>query len=391
MSNNRTLNILQLVNGLAIGGAELKLLELANKLKNKYPESYNQIICSIGQGGPLKEEFEKHGFETYVFSKKHKFDISLIFKVAKLMKQKKIDLVQTTLFYADIIGAFSALHAKVPIIISWETVSHAANYMHVKLHQRVMYEYAMKLVYKIVAVSLEAKNSLIEKRNINESKIEVIHYGVDVDKYIKQDNHAKKKEILIENNYPIIGIVSRLDPVKGHSYLLDAMVGVIKKYPMAKCLIVGDGSCKKELEQKAHNLGLSKNILFLGFRNDIKELLSTLDVFVLPSITEGLPNAVLEAMACDIPVVATSVGGIPEVITNKKNGILVQPKNPVPLEKAIIEVLSDDKLRKNLINNSKEIIHSTFSLEKQIQDFHKLYQKSYKVYNYNLITKDLKH
>jgi len=378
MDNNKKLNILQIVNGLARGGAELKLLELTNKLKRKYPESYNLIICSIGQGGQLKKDFERCGFETHVFSKQNKFDISLIYKVAKLMRIKSIDIVQTTLFYADVIGAISAFLARVPVMISWETVSHSDNYMHGKLHQSYSYQLAMKLADKIVAVSAEVKKSLIEKYNIDESKIIVIHYGVDIDRFKKKINQTKKKELLADDNYPILGVIGRLDPIKGHCYLLEAMVGVVKMFPKAKCLVVGAGPCKEELEQKAHYLGISNNILFLGFRKDIRELLSIFDVFILPSISEGLPNAILEAMACEIPVIATAVGGIPEVISHRITGMLAPPKNSTELSSAILELLSNYKLKETIIKNAKAKIIESFSLEKQVHDFHMLYQNCLK-------------
>ncbi len=177
MYNNRKINILQLVNGFAIGGAERKLLDLVRTLdKNRY----NIVICSVGQGGPLQGEFEKLGLKVVVVPKKFAFDVSLILKVAQLMREERIDIVQTTLLYADLIGALAAKFAGVPIVISWETVSHGANdSLRTKLRHKLGYRFAMKFVDKIVAVSDETRMSIVEKRRVPSEKIMTIHYGVD--------------------------------------------------------------------------------------------------------------------------------------------------------------------------------------------------------------------
>ena len=318
MITNGKKNILQLVNGVGVGGAELKLLELVKYLNEKYPNKYKQIVCSVGQGGALKNEFERLGVKVFVFPKLHKFDVVLIFKVAWLMRKEKIDIVQTTLLYADVIGALAAKLANVKIVFSWETASHTNNVFHGSIQRRVGYRLAMKFVNKIIAVSGEVKKSLIEWRRINPSKIKVVHYGVDISKFNKFNKTLKKKEIGVDGNFPILGVVSRLQLEKGHVFLLQALVEVVKKFPNTKCIFVGSGIYRKKLEKKVQMLRLEKNVLFLGFRDDIADLLVIMDIFILPSLSEGMPNAVLEAMACSLPVVASSVGGIPEAIINNQ-------------------------------------------------------------------------
>ena len=131
----KKLNILHLVNGFAIGGGEIGLLTLT-RLLNK--EKFNQVICAVGQGGALQEEFEKGGHRVEVINKKHSFDFSQIVQVARLMQEEKIDIVLTTLFYADVIGAFAAKRANVPVDISWEVVSHPFKYRHMFGYKRAL-------------------------------------------------------------------------------------------------------------------------------------------------------------------------------------------------------------------------------------------------------------
>ena len=130
---------------------------------------------------------------------------------------------------------------------------------------------------------------------------------------------------------------------------------------------------KKALEKLTQELGLNNHVLFLGFRNDITCLLNTLDLFVLPSVSEGLPNVVLEAMACSLPVVATSVGGVPEILANKQNGILVPPRDPMAIATAILELLDNRERRVSIGLNARKFVEKKFSLETQVNQFQKLY------------------
>lgn len=368
----KKINILHLVNGLAIGGAELKLLELVTEIQRRFPDEYNQLVCSVGQGGPLEKQFAEIGIPPIVFNKRNRFDIRLVFRVADLIRTQKVHIIQTTLFYADVIGALAANLVGNVIHLSWETVSHSHGYMHDRFYRNWAYRLAMKRVYRIIAVSEEIKTSLMIHQKIPSSKITVIHYGVNTEKFLNNSRSRKSKQ----ENYPIIGIVGRLDPIKGHKYLLMALEKVKKVYPKLKCLIIGDGPIRGELETLSESLGLRNNVEFLGFRRDVQSLLGLMDIFVLPSLSEGLPNSILEAMASSVPVVATNVGGIPEVITDKKNGLLVPPKDVDKLAEAILQLAGDSALRQNIIHGGLAMVSGEFSLDHQINRFRELYQLS---------------
>ncbi|MBN1352368.1 glycosyltransferase [candidate division KSB1 bacterium] len=369
-------NILHLVNGFAIGGAELKLLELVKLIQKHYSNKFNQVVCSVGQGGPLQKRFEALGVKTVIFPKRHKFDLTLVFKVAKLIRREKIDIVQTTLFYADIIGAIAAKLAGVSAVISWETVSHSQNYMHSRWHRRIAYKFAMKVVFKIAAVSAEVKASLLKLRKIEASKVQIIHYGVDTEKFRKQNFSHKRKELGINGATTVLGVVGRLEPVKGHKYLIDALAGVIGKFPDTVCIFVGGGEFRDELELQAEKLALKEHVIFLGFRDDVFELLNIFDIFILPSVSEGLPNVLLEAMSCSVPAIATSVGGIPEVISHGQNGLLVPPENSAKLNAAILDLLADPQERIQIGMRARKTVQDAFSVDKQVEKFVSLYEES---------------
>lgn len=369
---NRKIRLLQLVNGFAVGGAELKLLELCQLIQERYSDRFHQVICSVGQGGPLQQRFEELGIRTVVFKKKHPFDFSQVLGVAGLMREEKIDLVQTTLFYADIIGAIAARIAGVKVQISWETVSHRDNVFHDRIQRRLGYRLAMKTANQIAAVSEECRQSIIHWRHVSPDRVSVVHYGVDLSHYRKDTNLSLRRELGIPKNAKVIGIVARLEPGKGHEVLLNVFQGLDSALHL---VLAGDGTLKAELQAQSRNLGVEDRTHFLGVRKDIVHILNSIDLFVLPSFSEGLPNSILEAMACSLPIVATKVGGIPEAVIHHENGILVPPHDESALFQALHGLIGNSKRRKQMGEASRSRTEQLFSLEGQLNKFLNLYTR----------------
>ena len=365
----KKLNILHLVNGFAIGGGEIGLLTLT-RLLNK--EKFNQVICAVGQGGALQEEFEKTGYRVEIINKKHSFDFSQISQVAQLMEEEKIDIVLTTLFYADVIGAFAAKKANVPVDISWEVVSHPFKYRHTFGYKR-----ALKHMDMVVPVSHAIGRQLMVERGVPENKIHTIHYGVDTQKYSPKDGTAKRHELGIADDEIVFGTNARLHVQKGHTYFIEAIKKIVPRFPKVRFLWAGDGPLRESLEQEVKEAGLEQHVQFLGFRNDIVDLLSAYDIYVLPSLWEGLPNQVLEAMSCGKGVIATAVDGTVEAVDQDKTGLLVPSKNPAALADALLKVLENPILLKNFGAASRKRIEAEFTIEGEIQKFETLFESLY--------------
>lgn len=368
MKTNGKINILQMVNGFGIGGGELKLLELVKHL-NK--DKYNVVVCSVGQGGSLQPQFEKYCPKVHVFSKSHKFDLSLIFKVARLMASEKIHIVQTTLFYADVIGAFAAKLARVPVVLSWEAVTHGSY----KKLQRLAFDVAQKNIDLIVTVSDAINRKVVRERKIMPDKVKTIHYGVDTSKFrmAEELGICKRKELQFKEDDILVGVVARLTEQKGHRYLIEAAKGLVDRIPKIKFVFVGDGPLRKVLENQIAEAQFSNHFHFLNMRNDINEIINAFDIFVLPSLYEGLPNVILEAMACGIPVVATAVDGTPEAVVDGVTGLLVPPKSPDALREALLTVLLDEKRLRKMGKMGRKRIEESFTLDKQVKMFEELY------------------
>jgi len=366
--------ILQIVDGYRMGGAENKLMELIASLDKK---KYEILLANIGPVGPLKCQFEKLGIKIYDFPRKWRFDPIPLLQLYKLIRYHKIEIVQTTLFWADFIGTLAAKAAGSPLILSWETVSHEGDPYHNNFQRQDGYRLLAKLNHMIVAVSNEVKTSLIRRRGVDPDKIRVIHYGVDLKAFHpngKEIRTALRSQFNIESNVFLIGIVARLESWKGHKYFIEAFSDIAPRLPNVKTILIGDGSLRPELERLSEEKNLQDCLYFLGIRDDIPALLNCIDLLVLPSLPgEGFPNVLLEAMACGKPVIATKVGGVPELVRNGYNGYIVKAGDVDELKSALLKAVGDDAQIRQMAKNALQTVQKDFSLEKQIKGFEEIY------------------
>jgi len=326
-------------------------------------EKYNITVVSVGLGGPLEERFRALGFPTFIIPKKSRFDFRLPFKLAKLMRQTQADLVMSTLFYADIMAALASYMYKPKALVSWEVITGR-----LKWHQIAMYKLLSGRFDMVAAVSNSIHPFIINQRGQGQEKIRTIYYGVDLSKYAAT--------VTISPNCKIVfGTVARLVYQKGHTHLLDAIPMVVQRCPQAVWQFVGYGEKEAELKEKAKRLGIEQYVEFLGKRDDVPELLRQFDIFVLPSLWEGFPNVVLEAMACIKPVIATAVEGTVELVMDGVTGLLVPKEDPVALAAAMIKIIENPHLIAEFGSGGRRRVEEHFSLEKQIREFEELYDE----------------
>ena len=303
--------------------------------------------------------------------------IAGIFRLWQLLRKRKISVIETFTPDSNILGLFVARLAGVPVrIASHHGYIEGAGKLRKRVHGwMINHGYCDYLV----AVSERVKMMVIKEEGVKLEKVTVIKNGIEPLRILDENTQKLvKEEIGIRPKDFVYLTVSRLTLQKGHTYLLDAIPIVLEKFPDDTLfLFAGEGHQQKALEKKATQLGLDEVVRFLGVRNDIPNLLSLSQVFVLPSLWEGLPLAVLEAMSVGLPVVATRVEGVDSVIIHGENGYLVLPKDIQELAAALIKIRDNAEIMLTFGERNKKIIRQVYTAEAMCTNYENLFFKKY--------------
>ncbi len=355
------IKIVYIINSLALGGAEKLLLDICQNLdKSKY-EIY---VCTVNGGGPLLKSFQNANVKLKVFEKKSKIGLKVIWQIYKYLKEIKPNIVHTHLFGGDTWGRFAAILAQAPIIISTE---HNINLDEGWLKKRIKQTFAV-FTKKIIAVSAGARDYAIKADKIKPEKIVVIYNGIDLSKFKFRGYKSVDKNKKIN-----AVVVARLAKQKGHKYLISAMPAIIKKYPNFVLNIIGSGNEEESLKEQAKKLNVSDCIEFWGKKEGLEKILPQMDLLLAPSVWEGLGINILEAQSVGLPVLASNTGGIREIITHKKTGLLFLSKNPESIFKAVDLLLADPELSEQMVKNAYAKVREKFNLEKMVRAYENLY------------------
>ncbi|MBI4698883.1 MAG: glycosyltransferase [Nitrospirae bacterium] len=316
------IKILHILHSLKIGGLENGVVNLVNNLND---ERFENVICCIDSSGPMAERF-KMPVEIFTLQKGDRRDYLLPFKIAKIIKKIRPDIVHTR-NWAAIDGVLGARIAGVKSIIHGEHGRDANDPAGTNNLRKSVRKVLDPWITRFITVSAELRNWLISDIGINEQKVIQIINGVDTGQFKPaEDKHEAKKKLGLSPGLFVIGIVGRLDPVKDHETLFKAFRVFSDNNPERSCLLViGTGQMDERLKTIVKDLDISKEVIFTGDTDRASEFYRCLDVFVLPSIFEGISNTVLEAMASRLPVITTMVGGSTELVEDSKTGFLLRP------------------------------------------------------------------
>ncbi|MHB8481163.1 MAG: glycosyltransferase family 4 protein [Nitrospiria bacterium] len=365
------IRVIQITHDLNIGGLQRVAADLAQNL-NK--DRYDVSVCALREGGVLEQELSQEGISVIKLPPApNGVDYFSFWKLYQIFKAVRPDIIHTHNTQPFLEGALAGLMARVPVIIHTD---HGRQFPDKKRYMFAEQTLA-RFVSQIVAVSEFTKNDLIQYEKIKASKIKVVLNGIDGRKYsCSIDKIRKKKEAGIDRERgPIIGWCGRLSPEKGLSFLFKSVKSLVKVYPEIILLIAGEGPLEERLRIEAKELGIERNILFLGRREDVHEIMSIFDIFVLPSIREGLPLVLLEAMAASLPIIASDVGGISRAVKEGINGFLVKPQDPDILYERIKNLLENAELREVFARNAQALFQKEFSLERMIREYETVYQE----------------
>ena len=301
-----------------------------------------------------------------------------ILKLSKIIRSKSIRLVHSQGPRADFYARIASRIANVPVI---NTVTVVVDNYDVMFLKKILYilcdRLTQRFVNKFIVVSQSLQEFLIKEHGIAPDKVTKIYNGIELDQYKPNLGPSGKfrKEFLAGEDELVVGSVGRLTYEKGHEFLLKSMPKVLESFPRTKFVLVGDGQLKLKLENLAKELEISQTCMFLGFRDDIPQVLSSFDVFVLPSIMEGHPIAILEAMAMAKPIVASDINGIREQIENGRTGILVPPGDPQALAEGINQMLKDRTQAKKLGTEARKQVEEMFDIEQQVALHEEVYKE----------------
>ncbi len=367
------MRIFHMVNSLDMGGSEHQMVEVASRQKVR---GYQVIVGCLSSKGPLVEVLRHSGISVIEFNPKGALYLPWgIFQLLRLtwfFVRHSFDVVQLHDLYSTLLGVPAAWLARVPVILSCRRdLSHWWWYTP---RRRRLLRHIQNYSTYVIANSQAVRNFLVEKEGFDPNLIRIIRNGVDFERFASIRPSRINLAPHLEPQSRLIAVVANMNvETKGHADLIRAAAEVSQKFRDAKFLLIGDGAERSRLEAMTADLGLSKTILFLGLRDDVPNVLACCDLFVLPSWSEGLPNSVLEAMAAGLPVVATHVGGIPEIIEDGESGLLVAPKDSHALAIAILQLLRNEGLAKHLARSAQERVYAQFNFERLLSELDRLY------------------
>ena len=360
----------------AVGGLENGVVNLINRI----PESeYRHVIISLTDATDFKQRITRTDVDIYCLNKKPGHDFALYYRLWKLLRQLKPDITHTRnlaalemVFIAMLAGVKKRVHSE----HGWGMNDlHGANPKH-----QLLRRWMSKLSHCYIGLSKHIISYLQNDVGIPASKLTQIYNGVDADRFAVDgaDNHSSFPDNF-SSDCIVIGTVGRMEPVKAQTILAEAFILLTRESPAYKdklrLVMIGEGDLKLQSQQKLDEAGLSQQCWLPGSRDDVPNIMNKMDIFVLPSRNEGISNTILEAMASGLPVVATQVGGNPELVNDGNTGMLVPADNPYEMMLALKQYVECAEMRNMHATNAAKTVADKFRLERMIDNYLSVYRR----------------
>lgn len=366
----RRIKLMLLTVGLNAGGTEGQVLELASHLD---PRRFDVAVCAFKSSGVIAQELRNRGIRVITLNGYGLWDVRVVLRLLRVVGQEGPDIIHAFLFLANIASRVIGRLLRVPVLIS--------SYRGIEVWQswplRLLDRITVRWVDISTCCSEAIRCHVMSQHGATEQeRYTTIHNGIDV-RHFSNSIPLGRAEMGLQEKVAVIGTVCRLEePVKGVTVLLRAVAQLTCRLadPGVQLLVVGNGPALRKLQGLSEQLGISEQVFFTGMRRDIERLLPLMDIFILPSFFEGFGIAIVEAMAAGRPVVATAVGGVPEIVINGETGLLVEAGDVNGLAKAIETLLDDPDLRRYLGLRGQERARERFSLELAVRRHEELYE-----------------
>jgi len=360
--------VVYLAHAFTVGGAEEMVLNLVRRL----PARFEPMVCCIHEAGPIGEEIRKTDVPIEILGLtpglRRPFDLG---GIRAYLRRTQPHIVHTFLLTASVYGRLAAILEHVPVVIGTEVNVYERKRRRHAIAERLL----MAGTDRVIASAASVRDFYIRQVHADPAKVDVIYNAVDFAQAEPKISRAEVRTALgIPADVPVAGVIARLTEQKGHRFLFDALA-TRRELANVHLLVIGGGELRDALGQRASALGLTLRVHFLGARRDLGDLLAAMDVFVMPSLWEGLPLSMVLAMGAGIPVVATAVAGIPEVVDAGRTGLLVPPGDAAALGDALARLFTDGALRAQLGRDARASVLPRFGIDKYVESIVALYDR----------------
>ncbi len=370
------MNILHIIDTTGPGGAETVFLNLIQNLDKK---SFYPFVVLRKESGWVYDEVKESGIEPEVIkSKWSSFDLQYLLRLILFVKKKKINIIHSHLFGSNVYCSIVGMVCCIPVISTFHgTVDTDSADKLLRLKFRLINRGSTKVVF----VSEHLKQCYFKNTCVDKNKSVVIYNGIDTAKFTGENKKCLRKNLGYSKENVLIGSIGNIRSAKGYDILLKTASILKKDHPHIRFLIVGEGKNElfKKLIRLRKSLGVENTVNFLGFRANVSSILKELDIFLLPSTSEGFSISTIEAMASGVPVIVTDSGGPGEIVTHEKDGLLVPPNSPEAIAKAIDKYITSSHMLKEIAKKAQTTVAKNFSINRMIETYVSLYNRAKKV------------
>lgn len=366
---DKIFNILHIIPKLSVGGVENMLYKVVTKYNR---ERFNPVVCCIGKGGEIADKIQKEGIKVYILHRmrRNSFDLNAVKDIYRLIKKENIHILRTHQFHGNLYGRIAGVIAGVKIMVpSFHNVYRSPGKP--KFIRCLLNHFLSKFSYKLVAVSESIARDIMRYDRVGAEKIKVINNGVELRRFdLKISKEEARSKLNLPDSLVIIGTVGRLHKQKGHKFLIES-VSYLNDILLA---IAGEGELKEELKKEAERLGV--NCRFMGSLDphEVPIFLRAIDIFCFPSLWEGFPSSLVEAMASGLPVIASDIPPIKEILDN--SGILVPPGDSEKLGQALQTLIEEDPSLRKLLGTKAKERANLFSIERTVSSYESLFDEA---------------
>lgn len=366
----RARTVCQVLHTLGVGGAEVLAARLARQLSHRY----RFLFACLDDNGTLGEELRRDGFEVHQLGRRPGIDLKCVRRLAKLARRERVDILHahqyTPFFYASLARGWRSL----PLIFT-EHGRHFPDYPRRK--RMLANRWLLRGRDRAIGVGGGVREALIRHEGLPPRRVSVIYNGIDCECYTTADDpNVVRRELGLNPDHFVIIHVARLNALKDHQTAVRAFARVHESLPRARLLLVGNGETRRAIETEISERRLQEYVILAGERRDVPRLLSACDTLWLTSVSEGIPLTIIEGMAAGLPIVATNVGGVPEIVQHDLTGLLAPAADDASLAAAVLRLAADAPLRRRLALEGQRRARELFSEQRMVDAYAELYDEA---------------